>query len=72
MRLAPVLMLLFSSLLAYSLPSAAKVLATGPVSKGYYWQLVETGSGIRYYCRSVSGGKYEPHSRCKAAGARKP
>ena len=53
-------------------PAGAKVLAEGAVSNGYYWQLVHTSNGSRYYCRSVSSGKFQKHARCKDAGAHKP
>jgi hypothetical protein len=53
-------------------PAGAKVLSEGAVSNGYYWQLVQTSNGTRYYCRSVSSGKFQKHAKCKDAGARKP
>ena len=65
-------LLVLASLTSLPVPAEAEVLAEGPVSNSYYWQLVQTSKGTRYYCRSVSSGKFQKHARCKEAGARKP
>jgi hypothetical protein len=65
---------LFAALLvtAAALPAAAKVLAEGKPSGGYYWQKVQQSNGIRYLCRSTSEGKIQKHAKCQAARAVKP
>lgn len=72
MRSFSLSLLILAALFTLPVPAQAKVLAEGPVASGYYWQLVQTSNGTRYYCRSVSSGKFQKHARCKEAGARKP
>lgn len=72
-RQAPLLLALAVAVLA-GLPAAAKVVAEGKPSKGFYWQKVEQGSGkVQYMCRaSASPGKLQAAQSCEKAKAVKP
>ena len=68
----PVLLAALTAAALAAMPAAAKVLAEGKPSKGFYWQKVEQSNGTRYLCRSQSDAKIQKGALCNGAGAVKP